>query len=137
MNEIIKRITATSKMRFRSGASFEQISTFEQTMGITLPSAYKEWLTVSDGGEIFCPDGPQLLGVTNENSKLLIRIGDGVEAPKTMIVIGRTSSGDALCLENGAERVIQWSHSPLEEFMSWDNFFCYLKQAEEIYGDEQ
>ena len=137
MNEIIKRITAASKMRFRPGANFEQISTFEQETGITLPSAYKEWLVVSDGGEIFCPDGPQLLGVTNENSKLRIRVGNGIEAPETMIVIGRTSSGDALCLESGAERVVQWTHSPLEEFISWDNFFRYLEQAEEIYGDEQ
>ena len=137
MKENFERIISLYKTRLHAGVSPEQISAFEQKSRVRLPSAYKEWLAISDGGEIFCPSGPELLGVATDKPHLLIRSGDGKEAPEKMVVIGRTSSGDALCCESGTERVIQWSHAPFEEFMAWDDFFSYLRQVEEMYGNEE
>lgn len=137
MDKKMENIVQRADTRRRPGAKPEQISAFEHRANLKLPDAYKEWLVMSDGGEIFCPEGPELLGVANENSRLLIRSGDDKEAPKTMVVIGRTSSGDALCYKAGTERIVQWSHSLYEEFLNWEDFHAYLKQAEEIYGDEE
>ena len=124
------------RTRLLPGASPGQIEEFERDTGIRLPKQYKEWLLVSDGGEVHCPEGPQLLGVSNENPKLQIRQGDSVEAPANMAVIGRTSTGDAICCISGEEHIIQWSHETNEKIFSWKDMRAFWAHCDELYGEE-
>jgi hypothetical protein len=76
-----------------------------------------------------------LLGVTDaEHPKLLIRRGVLPEAPNNLIIIGRTTVGDVICFEDGSDRIIEWSHESGEVFLEWEDFYSFLKDAEEIYG---
>jgi hypothetical protein len=51
-------------------------------------------------------------------------------------VIGRTAGGDAICFEDGCQRIIQWNHETGEEFLSWGDFYEYLGAAEKMYGGD-
>jgi hypothetical protein len=136
MNELIKKIFNRPDTNKKPGANEQEILAFEINAGISLPLGYKDWLALSDGGEIFNP-GVELYGVAEKKfPKLLVRCGDDVEVPNTLVVIGRTAFGDAICFENGSEKIIQWSHETNEEYLTWDSFANYLEDAEEMYGDE-
>ena len=60
LKNIIEKISQQGKMSFPEGATAEQISSFEKEYNIQLPKNFKEWLTLSDGGEFFLPAGIQL-----------------------------------------------------------------------------
>lgn len=138
MNNIIRQIIALPNMRFKPGVDEKSIRLFEECYGFSLPNAYKEWLSVTDGGEIFVP-GVELYGIRDEYALLKIRRGNGIEAPEHLVVIGRTAYGDVICFMENSEKIIQLDHETNEEYMSFDNFYSYLEAAEEMYGesDEQ
>ncbi|MCL1984236.1 MAG: SMI1/KNR4 family protein [Methanomassiliicoccaceae archaeon] len=98
-----------------------------------MPKAYKEWLLFSDGGQIFIPDF-QFFGVANK--PLIVRGGNSF-IPANMFAIGHTSYGDPICFQPGSEEIIQWDHEENTVFLTWDDFFDFLTDAEEDHEDDE
>ena len=73
LRKIIETFREQGTMSFLEPATEEQISAFEKENGITFPEEYREWLTFSDGGELFLPAGVQFYGVAH---KPLIDVND-------------------------------------------------------------
>ena len=59
LKQVLDQIKNQGKMRFLDAASEEQIALFEKENGILLPEKFKEWLQVSDGGDLYLPAGVQ------------------------------------------------------------------------------
>ena len=57
VEELILRLRRLGNNRFLPGASEEQIGTFESRTGVKLPEQFKEWLLVTDGGDLIMPGG--------------------------------------------------------------------------------
>lgn len=53
LKKIIETFRKQGTMSFLEPATEEQISAFEKENGITFPEEYREWLSFSDGGELF------------------------------------------------------------------------------------
>ena len=66
LNSIIEKLNKQGKMLFFDGATEEQIMAFEKDHDVALPSQYKDWLTLSDGGDFFLPAGAQFYGVARK-----------------------------------------------------------------------
>ncbi|WP_369347150.1 SMI1/KNR4 family protein [Amylolactobacillus amylophilus] len=69
------------------------MTTFEKENNVVLPSKYKEWLQLSDGGEFFLPAGIQLYGIEH---KPVINVNDNSRPNDDYIVIGALASGDPI-----------------------------------------
>ena len=57
LKRIVDQLNRQGKMRFLEAATEEDIAAFERKYGVRLPEKYKEWLQVSDGGDLFLPAG--------------------------------------------------------------------------------
>ena len=68
------RFENQGKMRFKDGASPEQIKAFEKEYSVVLPSRLKEWLVFSDGGEFFLPFSHFIKGCDKPNRLILQQI---------------------------------------------------------------
>ena len=65
LKKIIETFESKGTMSFLDPATEKQISAFEKKNGFTFPEEYREWLTFSDGGELFLPAGMQFYGVAH------------------------------------------------------------------------
>ena len=133
LNEIINALQKHGKMNFLPLATEEQISDFETTQNVKLPSKYKEWLRFSDGGELYLPGGIQLYGVAN---KPLIDVNDSDKPNEDYIVIGALSSGDPILSEKAGERISIYNREAgkIEEDETYSDFFAFLSDLDNIVG---
>ncbi len=133
---IVDQISKKSKTRFLDGATEAQISDFEAKNGIKLPSAYKQWLQFSDGGECYLPGGIQFHGVAH---KPLIDVNDADRPNDDYIVIGFFSFGDPLLFKKDSEQIAIYNHEggKIEEEEQFDDFFTFLRKLPEVFGDEE
>jgi len=133
LNEIINALQKHDKMNFLPLATEEQISDFETTQNVKLPSKYKEWLLFSDGGELYLPGGIQLYGVAN---KPLIDVNDSDKPNGDYIVIGALSSGDPIISEKAGERISIYNREAdkIEEDETYSDFFAFLSDLDNIVG---
>ena len=120
-------------MKFNEGATEEQIAEFEKEHEIVLPLKYKEWLSFSDGGELFLPAGVQFYGVAQ---KPVIDVNDNDRPEDKYIVIGALSTGDPLLFEKGTEKIAIYNHEAgrIEEDEIYDDFYTFLKDVYDLLG---
>lgn len=133
LKNILNSITKQGKMRFLEGATKEQILSFENEKGITLPMQYKEWLEESDGGEFFLPAGIQMYGVAH---KPMINIDDGDRPSEGYIVIGSLASGDPILCKKEGEQIAIYNHEAgrIEEDEIYQNFYAFLSDLTAMLG---
>ncbi|MBR5975721.1 MAG: SMI1/KNR4 family protein [Clostridiales bacterium] len=133
LKTLIERIEKQGKMGFLEGATEEQISQFEASRGIKLPTKYKEWLLYSDGGEFFLPCGVQMYGVSH---KPMIDIRDDDRPDDNYIVIGVLASGDPVLCEKRGERISIFNHveSKIEDDEVYEDFYSFVKDLYDMLG---
>lgn len=123
------------KARLFEGAKDEEISSFEKNNNIKLPEGYKEWLKISDGGELYLPAGIQLYGVTQ---KPLIDVSNPDKPNENYIVIGSLASGDPILCEKTNERISIYNHeaAKIEDGESFENFFSFINELKSLLGED-
>lgn len=134
--ELIKTIKDDKTNLLKEAATEEEIVSFEEEKKIKLPSRYRAWLKVSDGGELRLPGGVQLLGVKH---KPVINEDDSCRPDETFCVIGYLSNGDPLLFKKGKERISIYNKEyecieDDENFIDFDNF---LMRLDEFFGTEE
>lgn len=133
LKNIIDKMTKQGKMHFLEGATQEQILTFENANGITLPAQYKEWLEYSDGGELFLPAGVQFYGIAH---KPVIDASDNDRPSEDYIVIGALASGDPILCKKEGTQIAIFNHEAgrIEEDEVYQNFHAFLNDLYALLG---
>jgi len=133
LKNIINHLKSKGEMIFLPSATEIQIKEFESTYKINLPSKYKEWLLLSDGGECFLPAGIQLYGVSH---KPMIDVNDNDRPNENYIVIGTLSSGDPILCEKSGERISIFNREAkkIEDDETFEDFIAFLNNLDEILG---
>lgn len=133
LKNIIARIKEQGKMYFIEGATEEQIVAFESKNSISFPLQYREWLELSDGGELFLPAGVQLYGVAH---KPLIDINDNDRPNEEYVVIGALASGDPILSQKKGKQISIYNHElgRIEEDEVYQNFYAFLNDLYELLG---
>jgi hypothetical protein len=96
-----EELAGKGRMEYMEPVSDRQIEEFEKKNGFILPIAFKEWLQISDGGELYLPAGLQIYGVAH---KPLIDVGVGDRPDDSYVVIGALASGDPFCAKEAVNR---------------------------------
>lgn len=135
VRKAIERLGDRGIMYFLDGATEEQIEEFETSKEVELPKQYKDWLLVSDGGELYLPAGVQLYGVAH---KPLINPTDDDRPDETYVVIGALSTGDPILCERATERISIYNlHAGrIEDDESYPDLLSFLDDLENILGIE-
>jgi hypothetical protein len=133
LQEIINELKQQGKMRFLDGDTDEQIAQFEKDKDVKLPSAFREWLMFSDGGEIFLPAGVQFYGIEH---KPLINVSDEDRPSNEYVVIGALASGDPILAKKGKEQISIYNHEAgrIEDDEIYEDFFSFLKDLHDVLG---
>jgi cell wall assembly regulator SMI1 len=123
------------------GTSIENIEALEKQLNIKLPSIYKEFLQMCNGGELFIPG--TVLAQVYEPEKGTMRKGESYlnesfqskrrwpKMPKSYLIIADLNYGDAVCIDldksngNDAE-IIQWDHETGNVSRKWKGFVDWL-----------
>ena len=133
MRKIAEQLESKGEMRFLEAATADQIADFEKKQGVLLPEQYKEWLLVSDGGELFLPAGVQLYGVAH---KPLIDVNDNDRPDENYVVIGALASGDPVIYRKGQETtaIYNMGAGRIEEDEIYEDFSVFLNNLDVILG---
>lgn len=133
--DLVSQFKKQGKMRFRDGASLEQIKAFEDQSAVSLPQKLKEWLVVSDGGDFFLPGGFQLYGITHIP---MIDVNDTDKPDNNYVVIGVLASGDPVLCEKNGERISIYNHEAgrIEADESYSDFDDFLLDLSKMLGVE-
>jgi hypothetical protein len=133
LKAIVEELSVQGKMYFPDGASEDQILLFEENNNVTLPKKFKEWLTLSDGGECFLPAGVQFYGVAH---KPVIDVNNNDRPDENYIVIGSFSFGDPILCDRNSEKIYIYDHEEghIEEDEIYDDFFAFLKDLYTMLG---
>ena len=99
LKKIIETFRKQGTMSFLEPATEEQISAFEKENGITFPEEYREWLSFSDGGELFLPAGVQFYGVAH---RPLIDVNDDRRPDDSYVAVGGLGDGPLSSLRKAA-----------------------------------
>ena len=120
-------------MKFKEGATEDQIITFEEVHLLHLPTKYTEWLQYSDGGEFFLPAGVQFYGVAH---KPVIDIDDDSRPSDSYIVIGALASGDPILCEKESEQISIYNQEAgrIESDETYPDFIAFLKDLPNMLG---
>lgn len=126
LNSIVDMLKLHGNMSFCDGASANQISLFEESNKVNLPSKYKEWLLFSDGGDLFLPAGVQLYGVSHEP---IIDVNDDDRPSEDYTIIGALSTGDPVLCQNGSEKISIYDHETgkIRDDEVYSDFFKFLE----------
>jgi len=133
--ELVSRFNSQGKMRFKDGASLEQVKAFEKNNAIALPQKLKEWLVITDGGELFLPGGLQLYGVAHNP---VIDVNETDKPSDNYIVIGALASGDPVLCEKDSERISIYNHDAgrIETDESYSDFDSFMLDLSRLLGIE-
>ncbi len=131
--EAVDYLNSHGNTSLLDGASKEQVEEFESANDVKLPDQYKEWLTVSDGGELYLPAGIQLYGVAHQP---LIDPTDSDRPDETFVIIGALSTGDPILCEKSSERISIFNlHAGrIEDDESYPDFLSFLNELDSILG---
>lgn len=133
MNSTIQRlINIKAPMKLKPGADQNSIMRYEDSVNISLPKEYQEWLLFSNGGEIFVP-GTLLFGVGDSETHSLVEQNRDAARElfalnDSLLIVGRFNFGDLLCLDLRSGEAVQWDHELDEEFLRWPSFYQYLDE---------
>ena len=101
--EIKGLLAKKCQTKYVEGATSEEIKKFENENNVQLPYDYKEWLRMTDGGDIFLPGGFQFYGVTH---KPLIDFDNKNKPNDTYVQIGAFCNGDPLLFRKGNQEIL-------------------------------
>lgn len=124
-----------------SGVSLKEIESLENQLNIKLPSIYKEFLEVCNGGEIFIPG--TVLAQVYQPSKGPMKKGESYlnesfkperrwpQMPATYLIIADLNYGDAICMDlskcNDIDaRIVQWDHETESVSRQWNGILEWL-----------
>ena len=135
LKKIINTFRTQGVMNFLEPASEEQISQFEKKNGIRLPKQYREWLSFSDGGELFLPAGVQFHGVAH---RPLIDVSEDRRPGDNYIVVGVLCAGDTLLYEKGSDKFAVYfpEVGELDENLIYEDFYDFLTNLYDLLGIE-
>lgn len=135
IRSIIEALKQEQNMSFLPGASISEIKVFEIKNNLKLPEKLKEWLTFSDGGELYLPAGVQFYGVAH---KPLIDADDDDRPNKDYIVIGALATGDPILFEKGKNQISIFNHDAgkIEEDEIYDDLSSFLNDLPATLGLE-
>lgn len=130
---VIETIKKQGEMSFLEATTEDKIVAFEKEKNITLPSKYKEWLQLSDGGEFFLPAGVQLYGVDH---KPLIDVNDNSRPSDDYIMIGAFASGDPILCKKDAETISIYNQEvgEIDDELVFEDFLSFLQELYELLG---
>lgn len=130
---IVAQLRNQGRMKFLGGATAEQIAKFEKGNNFVLPSGYKEWLLLSDGGEFFLPAGVQLYGVAH---KPFIDVSEDDRPDRNYVIIGALATGDPILCKIGSEEIAIYNHEAdrIESDEIYKDFDIFLSNLPEILG---
>lgn len=130
---IIDKLNMQGKMLFLEATTEDKITTFEREKNVALPSKYKDWLQLSDGGEFFLPAGIQLYGIEH---KPVIDVNDNTRPNDDYIVIGALASGDPILFEKNSEKIAIYNQEAgrIEDDEIYDDFIAFLKDLYDLLG---
>lgn len=133
LRTIIEKLSKQGKMSFLEATSEDITAAFEKENGIILPVRYKEWLQLSDGGELFLPAGIQLYGVAH---KPVIDVNNDSRPNEKYIVIGTLASGDSILCEKDSEKISIYNQEAdrIEEDEVYEDFIAFLKDLYDLLG---
>ena len=126
------KIQLQGEMRFCDGAEEEDILSFESEHNIKLPAKYREWLQLSDGGELFLPAGVQLYGVKH---KPVIKT-DREDIPGDYCVIGKLAWGDPVLIRKTDETISIFDHEAgvIETDEVFEDFAFFIDSLYDYLG---
>ena len=130
---IVDKFNKQGKMNFLKATTEEKIASFEKENKITLPAIYKEWLQISDGGELFLPAGVQLYGIEH---KPLIDVNDNSRPCEEYVVIGAFASGDPILSKKAEETISIYNQElgRIDEELVYPDFVAFLNDLYELLG---
>lgn len=135
LKNIIEGISKKGDMLFLNPTTEEKINSFETNNNIVLPKQFKDYLLISDGGELFLPAGIQFYGISH---KPIIDVNDTDRPSDKYVVIGALSNGDPILFEKGTERIMIYNHDcgVIEDDEQYDDLYSFLKDLYNILGLE-
>lgn len=135
IEELIKKIEKTGKTLLVEKTSEDAVKKFEDKNKIQLPKQYKEWLLISDGGELYLPGGVQLYGVEH---KPIIDINDNDIPSDEYVVIGALATGDPIVFKKGSEQIAIYNHElgVIDREETYENFTSFLEDLIKSFGSE-
>lgn len=133
IQEIITELKKEKGMHFFNGTTEEQIVNFENINHLKLPEEYREWLKVSDGGELYLPGGVQIYGVSH---KPIISFDDSIRPNDNYYVIGSLASGDPILCEKNSERISIYNLEAgiIEEDEIYESFIAFIDDLFDMLG---
>lgn len=135
IRELYNFLKKQANMSFLPGVPVAEIEAFEIKNGFELPKQFKEWLMISDGGELYLPAGIQLYGVTH---KPLIDVDEDDRPNMDYVIIGALATGDPILFEKGKEQISIYNHDAgrIEEDEIYTDFSSFLNDLPAILGLE-
>ena len=133
LKSIVDVISNQGKMLFFDGVTEEQINQFEAENNVKLPTQYRAWLMLSDGGECFLPAGVQFYGIEH---KPIIDINSVDRPDYKYIVIGALATGDPILCERDGEKISIYNleGGRIEEDEVYEDFYSFLKDLYDLLG---
>lgn len=133
LKTIVKDFEKKGKNSLLEPTTEAKIELFEKENQITLPSKYKEWLQISDGGEFFLPAGVQLYGIEH---KPLIDVNDDSRPSEDYIVIGTFATGDPILYKKDEETISIYNPEmgEIDDELVYQDFTAFLKDLYELLG---
>ena len=133
LKSIVDVISNQGKMLFFDGVTEEQINQFEAENNVKLPTQYRAWLMLSDGGECFLPAGVQFYGIEH---KPIIDINSVDRPDYKYIVIGALATGDPILCERDGEKISIYNleGGRIEEDEVYEDFYSFLKNLYDLLG---
>ncbi len=136
LNALFDELIESGKLIPLEGATEEEISDFEKKYGVSLPPQYREWLLLTDGGDLCQPAGIQLYGVAHSP---LINPNDSSRPNSRYLVVGALCTGDPILLEEqkGNVAIYNLEARLIEEEESYGSLIDFLGDLGGILGLEE
>ena len=99
LKSIVDVISNQGKMLFFDGVTEEQINQFEAENNVKLPTQYREWLMLSDGGECFLPAGVQFYGIEHKPIRAFNPIATFLFNPKNNFAVNKNNNGRVMIVQ--------------------------------------
>lgn len=133
LNEIHNYNNGNNELK--EGISVDIIERFERKYNIQLPSDYKFFLSIYNGGTLFYT-GTSLASVYDEECGIEVRCGNYLhlnlknkwpDMGDELLIIADLNFGDMICLDMERNVIVQWDHEIGEEVYEWNSFSDWLR----------
>ena len=120
LKKIIETFRKQGTMSFLEPATEEQISAFEKENGITFPEEYREWLSFSDGGELFLPAG----------------VHDDRRPDDSYVAVGGLCDGAPVLFKKGSRKFAVYypEDGEIYDGFTYEDFYDFLDNLYDLLG---